>query len=192
MLIVNVINENNAENLGDAITLSIRTKKDVAERFREASNKEEVSQGDLLEKLINQYSKEAVNTQKLLIKSPDMKESKTIVFEGTLLYSVKRRNILESHFKKLKNTNMIVDNTNQDKKDEFIYSLDLYLTKKNKYLIYENLGQINKYNNYILDILTYHTTDSQSELFNLLSGKIYRLEYNKILSLTSEEIILDV
>ena len=189
---MNVINENNAENLGDAITLSIRTKKDVAERFREASNKEEVSQGDLLEKLINQYSKEAVNTQKLLIKSPDMKESKTIVFEGTLLYSVKRRNILESHFKKLKNTNMIVDNTNQDKKDEFIYSLDLYLTKKNKYLIYENLGQINKYNNYILDILTYHTTDSQSELFNLLSGKIYRLEYNKILSLTSEEIILDV
>lgn len=181
--------ENTVNN--KSVTMTVRLNSETSDKFKELAKKEEMSQGDFIEKLISLYKPECEITMPLKYKNKFQNEtqdkpSKKFKFKGTWIYQLTNiRPMLPFQTKKMSEEFKI-----KELEESFQYSywfgIAFDLDKK-IYVINEGFWVYNKEQENLINVKRCKIAKNLQEIEKLLENYVLEFELEQIENILSEE-----
>ncbi|NME63979.1 hypothetical protein HF846_05095 [Clostridium cadaveris] len=181
--------ENIANN--KSVTMTVRLNNDISDNFKELAKKEGISQGELIEKLLETYKPEFEITMPLKYKNKFQNElqsipSKNFKFKGKWIYQIP--NIRMMTLFQIKKINEELNINEIEKTFQYNYWFGIAENSDKKmYVISERFWVYNKEQENLINIKRCKLAKNLQEIVGILENYAFELEIEQIENILSED-----
>ena len=174
-----------------SVTMTVRLNSETCDKFKELAKKEEISQGEFIEKLVSLYKPEFQITMPLKYKNKFQNElqekpSKKFKFRGKWIYQLPNIRLMSPFQIKKINEEFKIKEIEESFQYSYWFGIANDLDKK-RYVINEFFWVSNKEQENLINVKRCKIVNDLQEIVNVLANYAFELEIEQIENILAEE-----